>query len=182
MWLRCWARSRTFLTGVRRGPDIDRVLATVLFTDIVRSTERAAELGDLQWRDLLERHHRVVRRELSRFRGQEIDTAGDGFFATFDGPARGVRCARAICTAVTSLGLTIRAGLHTGECEVIGEKVSGLAIHIGARVVGEAAPSEVLVSNTVKDLVVGSGRQFTDRGVHELNGVPGEWHLFATKG
>jgi class 3 adenylate cyclase len=170
-----------FLTGVRRGPDIDRVLATVLFTDIVRSTERAAALGDRQWRDLLERHHSLVRRELSRFRGREIDTAGDGFFATFDGPARGIRCACAIRDAVTSLGIAIRAGLHTGECEVMNDKVSGIAVHIGARVAGKAEPSEVLVSSTVKDLVAGSGLQFTDRGIHKLKDVPGEWRLFAAE-
>lgn len=170
-----------FLTGVRRGPDIDRVLATVLFTDIVRSTERAAALGDRQWRDLLERHHSLVRRELSRFRGREVDTAGDGFFATFDGPARGIRCACAIRDAVASLGIAIRAGLHTGECEVMNDKVSGIAVHIGARVAGMAEPSEVLVSSTVKDLVAGSGLQFTDRGRRELKGVPGEWRLFAVE-
>jgi pimeloyl-ACP methyl ester carboxylesterase len=168
-----------FLTGVRHEPEPDRVLATVLFTDIVDATERAAELGDRAWRDLLARHHSLIRRELSRFRGREIDTAGDAFFATFDGPARAIRCAGAIRDAVTSLGLTIRVGLHTGECEVMDEKITGIAVHIGARVMSHAAPGEVLVTSTVKDLVAGSGLGFVDRGVYTLKGVPGEWHLFA---
>jgi len=167
-----------FLTGELRPIDTDRILATVLFTDIVDSTKRAIELGDRQWRDLLERHHSLVRGELKRFRGQEIDTAGDGFFATFDGPARGIRCACAIRDAVSSLGLTIRAGLHTGECEVLGDKVSGIAVHIGARVMNKADTSEVLVSSTVKDLVAGSGLNFNDRGKYALKGIPGEWRLF----
>ena len=167
-----------FLTGVRHEPETDRVLATLLFTDIVGSTERAADLGDRQWRDLLAHHHSLVRRELTRFRGREVDTAGDAFFATFDGPARAIRCACAIRDAVASLGITIRAGLHTGECEVMDDKI---AVHIGARVMGQAGPGEVLVSSTVKDLVAGSGLRFIDRGVHALKGVPGEWRLFAVK-
>jgi len=167
-----------FLTGELRPIDTERILATVLFTDIVDSTKRAIELGDRQWRDLLERHHSLVRGELKRFRGQEIDTAGDGFFATFDGPARGIRCACAIRDAVSSLGINIRAGLHTGECEVLGDKVSGIAVHIGARVMNKADTSEVLVSSTVKDLVAGSGLNFNDRGKYALKGIPGEWRLF----
>jgi pimeloyl-ACP methyl ester carboxylesterase len=168
-----------FLTGVRHGPEPDRVLATVLFTDIVSATERAASLGDRRWRDVLEQHHAVVRRELGRFRGREIDTAGDGFLATFDGPARGIRCARAVSDGVRPLGLEVRAGLHTGEVELLDEKVSGLAVHIGARVAAAAGPGEVLVSSTVKDLVAGSGLRFQDRGLQPLKGVPGEWRLYA---
>ncbi|HEX3255497.1 MAG TPA: adenylate/guanylate cyclase domain-containing protein [Gaiellaceae bacterium] len=168
-----------FLTGVRRGPEPDRVLATVLFTDIVGSTEKAAAVGDRRWREVLEAHHAAVRRELERFRGREIDTAGDGFLATFDGPARAIRCAIAIRDAVESVGLAVRAGLHTGECEMRGDGVSGIAVHMGARVAALAEPGEVLVSSTVKDLVAGSGIEFEDRGVHELKGVPGEWRLFA---
>jgi pimeloyl-ACP methyl ester carboxylesterase len=168
-----------FLTGVRHEPEADRVLATVLFTDIINATERAAELGDRQWRDLLAHHHELIRRELSRFRGREIDTAGDAFFATFDGPARAICCAEAIQNAVTNLKLTVRVGLHTGECEVMEEKITGIAVHIGARVMGLAGPGEVLATSTVKDLVAGSGICFIDRGVHALKGVPGEWHLFA---
>jgi class 3 adenylate cyclase len=167
-----------FLTGVRPEPEADRVLATILFTDIVGATERAAELGDKKWGHLLVRHHELIREELNRFRGREIDTAGDGFFATFDGPARAISCAKAIQNAVTKLGLTVRIGLHTGECEVMDEKVSGIAVHIGARVVNYAAPGEILVTSTVKDLVAGSGLSFADRGEYELKGVPGEWHLF----
>ena len=157
----------------------DSVLATVLFTDIVGSTERAAELGDRSWRELLERHHLLVRRELARYRGEEKDTAGDGFFATFDGPARAIRCAAAVTEAVRGLGLEVRAGVHTGEIELVGEKIGGIAVHIGARVAARADPGEVLVSSTVKDLVAGSGIQFEDRGVAELKGIPGEWRLFA---
>ncbi|GAG23498.1 unnamed protein product, partial [marine sediment metagenome] len=167
-----------FLTGEWRPVETECVLATVLFTDIVDSTKRAAELGDRQWRDLLERHHSLVRGELNRFRGQEIDTAGDGFFVTFDGPARGIRCACAIRDAVPSLGIAIRAGLHTGECEVMEDKVSGIAVHIGARAMKKADAGEVLVSSTVKDLVAGSGLNFNDRGKHALKGIPGEWRLF----
>jgi class 3 adenylate cyclase len=168
-----------FLTGDRHAPETDRVLATVLFTDIVGSTERAAALGDRKWRDLLEGYYALARRELARFRGREVDTAGDGFFASFDGPARGIRCGAAIAAGVRPLGIEVRAGLHTGECEVIGDKVGGIAVHIGARVAGLAKPGEVLVSNTVKDLVAGSGIGFEERGAHVLKGVPGEWRLFA---
>ncbi len=158
--------------------EIDRVLATVLFTDIVGSTERASTLGDAAWRDLLERHHRTVRAMIGRYRGREINTAGDGFLATFDGPARGVRCAQAIAEAVHPLGLEVRAGLHTGEIDVTGDDVQGIAVHIGARVGALAGPSEVLVSQTVKDLVAGSGLSFEDAGEHELKGVPDTWRLY----
>jgi pimeloyl-ACP methyl ester carboxylesterase len=168
-----------FLTGVRHGPEPDRVLATVLVTDIVGSTERAASLGDRRWRDLLESHHALVRRQLQRFRGREVDTAGDGFLAVFDGPARAVRCASALTREVRELGLEIRAGLHTGECEVMGERVGGLAVHIGARVAALAGAGEVLASSTVRDLVAGSGLRFEPRGVHSLKGVPGQWQIFA---
>jgi class 3 adenylate cyclase len=157
----------------------DRVLSTVLFTDIVGSTERAASLGDRAWRDLLQQHHELVRRELVRHRGQELDTAGDGFFASFDGPARAIRCGCAVVEAVRELDLEVRAGLHTGECEVLDGKVGGIAVHIGARVASQAAPGEVLVSSTVKDLVAGSGIAFADRGTVELKGLPGKWSLFA---
>lgn len=170
-----------FLTGVRHGPEPDRVLATVLFTDIVDSTKRAAELGDRQWADLLEQHNRLVRQELERFRGREIETTGDGFHAHFDGPGRAIRCARAIVERVHGLGIDIRAGLHTGEVEITNGTVRGLALHIGARVAAQAGRGEVLVSNTVKDLVAGSGMHFDDRGVHALKGVPGEWRLFAVE-
>lgn len=169
-----------FLTGVRGGADADRVLATVLFTDIVGSTERVAQSGDSNWRQLLGEHHALVRRELAKFRGREIDTAGDGFLAAFDGPARAVRCAHAITHAArTQLNLDLRAGLHTGECELLEDKLTGLAVHIGARVATLANAGEVLVSSTVKDLVAGSGLRFEDRGTHALKGVPGEWRLFA---
>jgi class 3 adenylate cyclase len=167
-----------FLTGARSAPQQERSLATVLFTDIVGSTARLAELGDRRWRELVELHHGVVRRELARFAGREVDTAGDGFFATFDGPARAIRCTEAIHGAVRSLGLEIRAGIHTGECEVIDGKVGGLAVVIGARVGAMAAPSEVLVSQTVKDLVAGSGIAFEDAGEHQLKGVPDRWRLY----
>ena len=168
-----------FLTGIRQSPELDRALATVLFTDIVGSTQLAARLGDRAWQALLEQHHALVRRELDRFRGREVDTAGDGFFATFDGPARASRCACSIRDAVRQLGIEVRAGVHTGEVELTGEKIGGIAVHIGARVAATARASEVLVSSTVKDLVAGSGIGFTDRGIHELKGIPGEWHLFA---
>ncbi len=168
-----------FLTGVRRGPEPDRVLATVMFVDVVGSTERAAALGDRRWRDLLESYHALARRELARYRGREIDTAGDGIFAAFDGPARAVRCAAGIKDALRPLGLEVRVGLHTGEVEMMGDSLGGIAVHIGARVAAHAEPGEVLVSSTVKDLVAGSGLRFEDRGAHALKGVPGEWHLFA---
>jgi pimeloyl-ACP methyl ester carboxylesterase len=160
-------------------PEPERVLATILFTDIVGSTKQAAVLGDRAWHELLQRHHELVRRQLVRFRGREVDTAGDGFFASFDGPARAIRCAQAIVEGVHALGLEVRTGLHTGECELVDGKVAGIAVHTGARVASEAAPDEVLVSSTVKDLVAGSGLAFRDRGAHELKGVPGEWRLFA---
>jgi pimeloyl-ACP methyl ester carboxylesterase len=170
-----------FLTGVRPVPEPDRVLATVLFADVVRSTERAAELGDRRWRALLGAFYAAIRSELDRFRGREIDTAGDGVFASFDGPARAIHCALAIHDAVRPLGLQLRSGLHTGECEVIGDKLGGIAVHTGARVAGVAQPGEVLVSSTVKDLVAGSGIEFEDRGVHTLKGVPGDWRLFTVQ-
>jgi class 3 adenylate cyclase len=172
---------REFLTGVREPAQPERVLATVLFTDIVGSTERARELGDRRWRDLVERHHEAVRRDLDRFRGTEVDTAGDGFLATFDGPARAIRSGKAIVESVRSLGLEIRAGLHTGEVELAGGGVRGIAVHTGARVASHAGAGEVLVSQTVKDLVAGSGIEFEDRGTHELKGIPGEWRLFAVR-
>ena len=167
-----------FVTGVRHAPEPDRVLATVMFADIVDSTQRAAAIGDHAWTQELQEFYGLARRQLERFRGREIDTAGDGYFATFDGPARAVRCAQNLTREVSQLGLTMRAGLHTGEVEVIGEKVGGIAVHIGARIAGHAGPGEVVVSNTVKDLVAGSGLQFEDRGVRPLKGVPGEWRLY----
>ena len=151
----------------------------MLFTDIVGSTERAVGLGDRGWQELLRRHHDLVRDQLQRYRGVEQDTAGDGFFAAFDGPARAVRCAQRICDVVREVGLDVRAGVHTGECERTGEKLSGIAVHIGARVLGQAQPGEVLVSSTVRDLVAGSGLAFAERGVHRLKGVPGAWKLYA---
>ena len=159
--------------------EFERVLATVLFTDIVGSTARAAELGDARWRELLGAHHEVIRRQLVRFRGRELDTAGDGFFASFDGPARAIHCACAVTEAVRELGIEVRAGLHTGECEQMDGKVGGIAVHIGARVASEAEPGEVLVSSTVKDLVAGSGIAFAERGSFQLKGVPDEWRLYA---
>ena len=168
-----------FVTGTRPAPEPDRILATVLFTDIVGSTDRAVELGDRRWRELLGAHDAAVRRELERFRGREVDTAGDGFLATFDGPARAVRCALSIGEALQQLGVDVRAGIHTGECELDGEKVRGIAVHTGARVAALAGPGEVLISQTVKDLTAGSGLEFEDRGVHELKGIPGEWRLYA---
>ena len=168
-----------FVTGERHGPDPDRILATILFTDIVGSTDRAAELGDQRWRDLLESFYGVVRRAIPGFRGVEVGTTGDGMLATFDGPARGIRCARSIADAVVSLGVQVRTGLHTGECEVLGSDVGGIAVHTAARVAALAQPGEVLVSHTVKDLVAGSRICFESRGTHTLKGVPGEWPLFA---
>lgn len=168
-----------FMSGLVEEAAFERVLTTVLFTDIVGATERAVELGDRRWRQLLEQHHAIVRSHLSRFRGRELDTAGDGFLASFDGPARGIRCASAIGESLKELGVDIRAGLHTGECEVVGEKFGGIGVHIGARVAAQARAGEVLVSSTVKDLVAGSGIEFEDRGMTELKGVPGEWRLFA---
>jgi class 3 adenylate cyclase len=180
---RLFSELEEFLANVRDGGELvaepDRVLATVLFTDIVDATVRAAQLGDRPWRKLLEEHHNIVRSQLSRFRGREMDTAGDGFFATFDGPARGIRCACAIRDSLRELDLEIRAGLHTGECELVDGKTGGIAVHIGARVASQAAPNDVLVSSTVKDLVAGSGIGFEDRGPHELKGIPGEWRLYA---
>ena len=173
------AEIREFLTGTREARSPARILATVLFTDLVGSTSRAAELGDRRWRDLIEQHHAAVRRELTRFDGREVDTAGDGFFATFDGPARAIRCAQAIIPAVRPLELEVRAGLHTGEVELADDKIAGIAVNIGARVAAHAGAGEVLVSSTVKDLVAGSGLEFEDRGIAELKGIPGEWRLFA---
>ena len=170
-----------FLTGARHVVEPDRVLATVLFTDIVGATEKVASLGDRRWHDLLDSHHALIRRELVHFRGREIDNAGDGFLATFDGPARAVRCACTISNGVRALGLEIRAGLHTGECELIGDKLGGIAVHTGARVAAQASSGEVLVSSTVKDLVAGSGLSFQNRGVQSLKGIPGEWRLFAVE-
>ena len=168
-----------FLTGARHHVEADRVLATVLFTDLVKSTERAAELGDRRYRELLEQHHATVRRELARFGGKEMDSAGDGFFASFEGPARAIRCAVSIREALRGIGLECRAGLHTGECERVEGKLGGMAVHIGARVCALAGAGRVLVTGTVKDLVIGSGIQFEDHGSHTLKGVPGEWRLFA---
>jgi pimeloyl-ACP methyl ester carboxylesterase/class 3 adenylate cyclase len=175
-----------FLTGIWESggweePEPERVLSTVLFTDIVGSSERAASLGDRAWRELLGNHHTVVRRELARFRGREMDAAGDGFFASFDGPARAIRCACAIVESMPGLGLEVRAGLHTGECELMDDKVAGIAVHTGARVASHAQAGEVLVSSTVKDLVAGSGLAFEDRGAYDLKGIPGEWHLYAVE-
>jgi pimeloyl-ACP methyl ester carboxylesterase len=168
-----------FLTGARPHPALDRVLATVLFTDIVGSTELAADLGDRRWRDLIEQHNALVRVQLKRFRGRELNTAGDGFLATFDGPARAVVCAVSIRDAARALGLQIRFGLHTGELELAGDEIRGIAVHTGARVAALAGAGEVLTSSTVRDLVAGSGLEFEDRGSHELKGVPGEWRLYA---
>jgi class 3 adenylate cyclase len=179
-----FAELERFLADVVEGKtdvEADRVLATVLFTDIVGSSEKAASLGDRAWRELLERHHAVVRHQLARFRGVEVDTAGDGFFASFDGPARAIRCACAIVEAVPELGLEVRAGVHTGECELANGKVAGIAVHTGARVASLAQADEVLVSSTVKDLVAGSEIVFEDRGAHELKGIPGEWRLYAVE-
>jgi pimeloyl-ACP methyl ester carboxylesterase len=170
-----------FLTGTRRGPEPDRVLATVLFTDIAGSTARAAEIGDRAWKQLIDRHDEAIRRQLDRWRGREVETAGDGFLASFDGPARAVRCATSVVDAVRELGLDVRAGVHTGEVEVADGNVRGIAVHIGSRVAALAAPGEVLVSRTVVDLVSGSGIAFLDRGEHTLKGVPSVWQLFAVE-
>ena len=168
-----------FLTGIRPAPTRERILATVLFTDIVGSTGRAVEMGDRHWHDLLDEHHRLVRTQLDRFRGKEIKTVGDGFLATFDGPARAIRCALEICAQVLELGLEVRAGLHTGEVELMGDDIGGIAVHIAARVSALAEPGQVLVSRTVTDLVAGSGIVFEDKGEYSLKGVPGTWSLFA---
>jgi len=168
-----------FLTGDQAEVADDRVLATVLFTDIVDSTRRAAEIGDRDWHALLDAHDVVVRAQLTRFRGREVNTSGDGFLAMFDGPQRAIRCAMAIRDAVQALGIEVRAGLHTGECEVRGDDIGGIAVHIGARVSALAGPNDVLVSSTLRDLVIGSGLEFEERGAHELKGVPGEWRLCA---
>jgi class 3 adenylate cyclase len=182
-WVEPWRESfqeiAEFLTGQQ--PDVadDRILATVLFTDIVDSTRRAAEMGDRDWRALLDAHDAVVRAQLVRFRGREVSTSGDGFLAIFDGPQRAIRCAVSIRDAVQALDIQVRAGLHTGECEVRGDDIGGIAVHIGARVSALAGPNDVLVSSTLRDLVIGSGLEFDERGAHKLKGVPGEWRLFA---
>jgi class 3 adenylate cyclase/pimeloyl-ACP methyl ester carboxylesterase len=178
-WRASFQEIAEFLTGEQADVADDRVLATVLFTDIVDSTRRAAEIGDRDWHALLDAHDAVVRSQLARFRGREVSTAGDGFLAMFDGPQRAIRCAMAIRDAVQALGIEVRAGLHTGECEVRGDDIGGIAVHIGARVGALAGANEVLVSSTLRDLVIGSGLEFEERGAHELKGVPGEWHLFA---
>ena len=171
-----------FITGERHVAEPERMLATVQFTDIVQSTERAAALGDRKWRELLQNFQSLVRHELAQFRGREIDTAGDGFLAAFDGPARAIRCAAEIRHRARAQGIEIRAGVHTGECEIMGDKLGGIAVHIGSRVAGKAAPGEIMVSQTVKDLVAGSGLSFGERGPHTLKGVPGEWRLYAFVG
>jgi len=171
-----------FVTGVRHGPNVDRVLATVLFTDIVGSTERQASIGDHAWKSVVQEHHRIVRSVLERWRGTENDTAGDGFYAAFDGPARAIHCANEIAQRVRDIGIEIRAGIHTGECERMESKFGGLAVTIGSRVAAQAGPSEVLVSQTVKDLVAGSGLLFEDAGQHDLKGVPGPWRLYRVIG
>ena len=178
-WRDSFQEIAQFLTGERPAVEDDRVLATVLFTDIVDSTRRAAEMGDRDWRALLDAHDAVVRSQLARFRGREVNTSGDGFLATFDGPQRAIRCAMAIRDAVQALGIQVRAGLHTGEVEIRGDDIGGIAVHIGARVSALAAANDVLVSSTLRDLVIGSGLEFDDRGAHQLKGVPGEWRLFA---
>jgi class 3 adenylate cyclase len=178
-WRNSFDEVAEFLTGNRAEVADDRVLATVLFTDIVDSTRRAAEMGDRDWHALLDAHDAVVRSQLARFRGREVNTSGDGFLAMFDGPQRAIRCAMAIRDAIRSLGIEVRAGLHTGECEVRGDDIGGIAVHIGARVSALAGPNDVLVSSTLRDLVIGSGLDFEERGAHTLKGVPGEWSLFA---
>jgi class 3 adenylate cyclase len=178
-WRASFQEVAEFLTGEQTDVADDRVLATVLFTDIVDSTRRAAEIGDRDWHALLDAHDAVVRAQLNRFRGREVNTSGDGFLAVFDGPQRAIRCAMAIRDAVQVLGIEVRAGLHTGECEVRDDDIGGIAVHIGARVSALAGPNDVLVSSTLRDLVIGSGLEFEDRGSHQLKGVPGEWHLSA---
>jgi pimeloyl-ACP methyl ester carboxylesterase len=170
-----------FITGKRPIDTYDRTLSTVLFLDIASSTERAASLGDTGWRNVLNSYYAIVRKELSRFRGKEINTTGDNFLATFDGPGRAIRCALAIALSVRQLGIDVRAGVHTGECELMGDNIGGIAVHIGARIMARAEPGSVLVSGTVKDLVSGSGIDFEDRGVHNLKGIPGDWRLFAAR-
>jgi class 3 adenylate cyclase/pimeloyl-ACP methyl ester carboxylesterase len=178
-WRQSFQEIYEFLTGHQAEVADDRVLATVLFTDIVDSTRHAAEIGDRDWHALLDAHDAVVRSQLARFRGREVNTSGDGFLAMFDGPQRAIRCAMAIRDAVQALGIQVRAGLHTGECEVRGDDIGGIGVHIGARVSALAVPNDVLVSSTLRDLVIGSGLEFEDRGVHVLKGVPGEWRIFA---
>jgi class 3 adenylate cyclase len=178
-WRESFQKIAQFLTGSEAEVADDRVLATVLFTDIVDSTRRAADIGDRDWHALLDAHDAVVRAQLVRFRGREVNTSGDGFLAMFDGPQRAIRCAMSIRDAVQALGIEVRAGLHTGECEVRGDDIGGIGVHIGARVSALAGPNDVLVSSTLRDLVIGSGLEFEERGVHELKGVPGEWRLFA---
>jgi class 3 adenylate cyclase len=178
-WRDSFQEIAEFITGEQADVADDRVLATVLFTDIVDSTRRAAEMGDRDWHSMLDAHDAVVRSQLARFRGREVNTSGDGFLATFDGPQRAIRCAMAVRDAVQALGIQVRAGLHTGECEVRGDDIGGIAVHIGARVSALAGRNDVLVSSTLRDLVIGSGIEFDDRGAHRLKGVPGEWHLFA---
>jgi pimeloyl-ACP methyl ester carboxylesterase len=168
-----------FLTGARHRADPDRALATILFTDIVRSTERAAELGDQRWRALIERHDEITRAELERYGGRAIKTLGDGFLTAFEGPAKAIRCARAICAEVRPLGIELRAGVHTGECELRGDDLAGVAVNVGARIAALAGPTEILASSTVRELVLGSGIEFAERGGHALKGVPGEWRLYA---
>ena len=178
-WRDSFQEIAEFLTGHQADVADDRVLATVLFTDIVDSTRRAAEIGDRDWHALLDAHDAVVRAQLTRFRGREVNTSGDGFLAMFDGPQRAIRCAMAIRDAVQALGIEVRAGLHTGECEVRGDDIGGIAVHIGARVCALAGPNDVLVSSTLRDLVIGSGLEFEARGAHQLKGVPGEWRISA---
>jgi class 3 adenylate cyclase len=186
VWVGAWEpivdEIEQFLTGARHRADPDRALATILFTDIVSSTARAAELGDHRWRALVERHDEITRAELGRYGGRAIKTLGDGFLAAFEGPAKAIRCARAICAEVKSLGIELRAGVHTGECELLGEDLAGVAVNVGARIGALASPSEVLVSSTVRELVLGSGIEFTERGVQVLKGVPGEWRLYGVTG
>jgi class 3 adenylate cyclase len=178
-WRPSFQEIAEFVTGHQAEVADDRVLATVLFTDIVDSTRRAVEIGDRDWHALLDAHDAVVRSQLVRFRGREVNTSGDGFLAMFDGPQRAIRCAMSIRDAVQAIGIEVRAGLHTGECEVRGDDIGGIGVHIGARVSALAGPNDVLVSSTLRDLVIGSGLEFEERGAHELKGVPGEWHLFA---